>query len=66
MSSVLITRRLPGASVARLAAHHDVDLHSGELPLSIEELHERLAGKTGVVVVRNHVARKKVVGTLES
>ena len=51
MSSVLITRRLPGASVARLAARHDVDLHSGELPLSIDELHERLDGKAGVVVV---------------
>ena len=51
MSSVLITRRLPGASVARLAAHHDVDLHAGELPLSAEELHERLEGKAGVVVL---------------
>ena len=51
MSSVLITRRLPGASVARLAAHHDVDLHAGELPLSVEELHERLEGKAGVVVL---------------
>ncbi len=51
MSSVLITRRLPGASVARLAAHHEVDLHAGELPLSAEELHERLEGKAGVVVL---------------
>ena len=51
MSSVLITRRLPGASVARLAAHHEVDLHAGESPLSTEELHERLEGKAGVVVL---------------
>ena len=51
MSSVLITRRLPGTSVARLAAHHEVDLHAGELPLSTEELHERLEGKAGVVVL---------------
>jgi glyoxylate reductase len=51
MSSVLITRRLPGASVARLAAHHDVDLHAGQLPLPIEELHERLEDKAGVVVL---------------
>ena len=51
MSSVLVTRRLPGASVARLAAHHDVDLHAAQLPLPTEELHERLEGKAGVVVL---------------
>lgn len=51
MSSVLITRRLPGSSVARLAAHHEVDLHSGDEPMSTEQLHERLEGKAGVVVL---------------
>jgi glyoxylate reductase len=51
MSSVLITRRLPAASVARLALHHDVDLHAGEAPLPVEELHERLCGKDAVVVL---------------
>jgi len=51
MPSVLITRRLPGAVVARVAEHCEVDLHAGELPLSIEELHERIAGKDGVVVL---------------
>lgn len=51
MSSVLVTRRLPGAPVARLAAHHDVDLHAGQSPLPTEELHERLEGKGGVVVL---------------
>jgi glyoxylate reductase len=51
MSSVLVTRRLPGASVARLAERHDVDLHAGEFPLAVEELHERLNGKAGVVVL---------------
>lgn len=51
MSEVLVTRRLPAASVARLAAAHDVDLHSGPEPLPVEDLHERLAGKSGVVVL---------------
>ena len=51
MSSVLITRRLPAASVARLVEHHEVDLHAGESPLPVEELHERLEGKSGVVVL---------------
>jgi lactate dehydrogenase-like 2-hydroxyacid dehydrogenase len=51
MPSVLVTRRLPAASVARLATHHDVDLHAGETPLAVEDLHERLYGKQGVVVL---------------
>ena len=51
MASVLITRRLPGAVVSRLAEHCEVDLHAGEAPLSVEELHERLAGKDGVIVL---------------
>ncbi len=51
MSSVLITRRLPAVSVARLVEHHEVDLHAGEAPLPVEELHERLEGKSGVVVL---------------
>lgn len=30
---------------------HDVDLHAGEAPLPVEELHERLSGKDAVVVL---------------
>ncbi len=37
--------------MARLAAHHDVDLHAGEAPLPVEDLHERLEGKSAVVVL---------------
>jgi glyoxylate reductase len=51
MFSVLVTRRLPAASIARLAMEHDVDLHAGDAPLPVEELHERLYGKDGVVVL---------------
>ncbi len=51
MSSVLITRRLPGASVARLATHHDSGSARGRGAAPVEELHERLEGKSGVVVL---------------
>jgi glyoxylate reductase len=51
MASVLVTRRLPAASVARLALAHDVDLHAGDVPLPVEDLHERLHGKDAVVVL---------------
>ena len=51
MSQVLVTRRMPAAPVARLALEHDVDLHSGSQPLPVEDLHERLEGKSGVVVL---------------
>ena len=51
MASVLVTRRLPAASVARLALAHDVDLHAGDAPLPVEDLHERLHGKDAVVVL---------------
>ncbi len=50
-SRVLVTRRLPAAPVARLAAAHVVDLHAGSTPLPAEELHERLDGAAGVVVL---------------
>ncbi len=49
--SVFITRRLPGAVVAKLVEHAEVDIHTGEAPLSVEELHERIAGKDAVVVL---------------
>ena len=51
MANVLVTRRLPAAPVARLALEHDVDLHAGGGSLAVEELHERLEGKSGVVVL---------------
>lgn len=51
MASVLVTRRLPAASVARLALAHDVDIHAGDAPLPVEDLHERLHGKDAVVVL---------------
>jgi glyoxylate reductase len=51
MFSVLVTRRLPLAVVERLEEHCVVEMHRGEVPLSPEELRERLADKDAVVVL---------------
>jgi glyoxylate reductase len=40
---VLVTRRLPGEALARLAASASVDLHEGDEPLAREELLARVA-----------------------
>lgn len=48
---VLVTRRLPAASVEHLAAHCDVDHHTDDEPLTPEALRERLRDKHGVVVL---------------
>ncbi|HEX7087764.1 MAG TPA: D-glycerate dehydrogenase [Vicinamibacterales bacterium] len=48
---VLVTRRLPAAVVAKLSEHADVDVHTGEAPLTVEALHARLAGVDAVVVL---------------
>ncbi len=44
MARCLVTRRLPGDAVDRLAAEHEVDVWSGELPPSPAELRSRVAG----------------------
>jgi glyoxylate reductase len=48
---VLVTRRLPGAAVAALEEHADVDMHTGERGLTLAELHDRLHDKQGLVVL---------------
>lgn len=48
---ILVTRRLPAAVVAKLSEHADVDVHTGEAALTPAELHARLAGVDGVVVL---------------
>lgn len=50
MSRVLVTRRLPGAILAKLGAVHEVEVHRGE-GMSPQELRERLADKDGVVLL---------------
>ena len=49
--SVLVTRRLPGSAVAELETVADIDMHDGEHGLSRDQLHARLAGKAGLVVL---------------
>ena len=50
-SSVLITRRLPGAVVRRLEEKCDVDMHRGEAPLAPEDLRARAAEKDALIVL---------------
>jgi lactate dehydrogenase-like 2-hydroxyacid dehydrogenase len=50
-SSVLITRRLPGAVVRRLEEQCDVDMHRGETPLAPEDLRARAADKDALIVL---------------
>jgi len=50
-SSVLITRRLPGAVVRRLEEKCDIDMHRGETPLTPEDLRARAADKDALIVL---------------
>jgi len=47
--SVLVTRRLPSSVIARLEDTFDVDLYTGSVAISREELHQRIAGKQALV-----------------
>jgi glyoxylate reductase len=49
--SVLVTRRLPGAALALLETVADVDMHDGEFRLPQDQLHARLKGKAGLLVL---------------
>jgi glyoxylate reductase len=51
MSSILVTRRLPSSTVAKLAAAGDVDIHDENEPLAPAELRRRLAGKDAVLTM---------------
>jgi glyoxylate reductase len=51
MPTVLVTRRLPSSVLAKLEAAADVDLHTGDAPLSPGELGARIVDKDGVVSV---------------
>ncbi len=47
---ILVARQAPAEVLGRLAAHFEVDLHPGEVPLPPEQLRERLRGKAGVFI----------------
>ncbi len=49
MRSVLLTRRIPSAVLARLQSACDVDLYDGPAPISRDELRRRLAGKRALI-----------------
>jgi glyoxylate reductase len=49
--AVLVTRRLPAAALRLLEEQFEVDMHTGETGLTPGELHARLRGKQGIVVL---------------
>ena len=49
MSEILVTRKLPSSVLASLESAGTIDLHTGEMPMSPEELRARIAGKAAVV-----------------
>ena len=49
MARVIVTRRLPGSAVERLADHHDVEVWPGEGPPKREELLELVADAEGLL-----------------
>jgi glyoxylate reductase len=49
MARVIVTRRLPGSAVERLADHHDVEVWPGEGPPPREELLELVADAEGLL-----------------
>lgn len=49
MHSVLLTRRIPAAVLARLQAACDVDLYDGPAPIARDELKKRLSGKRALI-----------------
>jgi lactate dehydrogenase-like 2-hydroxyacid dehydrogenase len=49
MARCFVTREIPGAAVARLAAEHEVEVWPERLPPSREQLRERAAGVEGLL-----------------
>src|SRR5215217_1716233 len=49
MARCLVTRRLPGTALDRLAAAHEVDVWPGEMPPSPEDLRDRVAEADGLL-----------------
>ena len=58
---VLVTRRLPGAALARLEAACAVDLHAEQGPLPPAELRKRVAGKYGLVCLVTDAVDREVI-----
>lgn len=52
-SRVLLTRRIPSATFAKLQAGADVDLYDGPTPIAEVELKRRLTDKHGLICVLN-------------
>ena len=61
MSTILITRMLPSAVVARLEAIGSIDMHLGVASMTADELAARVAGKAAIVsMLTDHIDRRVI------
>jgi len=61
MSSVLVTRKLPGAVLSKLESIGQVDLYTGDRPIGPEELRSRIAGKDALVCLLTERIDRSVI-----
>jgi glyoxylate reductase len=53
MPDILVTRKLPSSVLAKLESAGTVDLYTGEMPMTPDELRSRVVGKAAVVSMLN-------------
>jgi glyoxylate reductase len=61
MPSILVTRRLPSSTIARLQSAADTDVHEDRAPLSPEELRQAVAGKDALITMLTDVVDRSVL-----
>lgn len=61
MSSVLVTRKLPGSVLSKLESIGQVDLYTGDRPIGPEELRSRIAGKDALVCLLTERIDRSVI-----
>jgi len=61
MASILVTRRLPSAIVTKLETVGAVEVHTGDAPLTPQELQTRVAGKDALVSMLTDAVDRAVI-----
>jgi glyoxylate reductase len=61
MPSILVTRRLPSSTIAKLDAAGDVDLIEGDEPISPQRLRERVKGKDALIAMLTEQVDKALI-----
>lgn len=61
MPSILVTRRLPSSTIARLESAGHIDVHEDRRPLSPEELRRAVAGRDALITMLTDVVDRAVL-----